>query len=198
MQRSEIVSSPAEQLILVDEADREIGAMPKKDCHEGDGVLHRAFSIFLFGTGGDVLLQRRGADKPLWPLFWSNACCSHPRTGESIETAAHRRLREELGTDCPLTFLYKFEYRAQFGDAGAEHELCSVFIGISDGPFDANRAELEELRFFSRDELAMRLAAEPDAFTPWFRMEWKRIDSALADHGGSVENLVALQGRRST
>ena len=193
MQRSEIVSYPAEQLILVDGDDREVGAMSKNDCHEGDGVLHRAFSIFLFNSEGDVLLQRRSADKPLWPLFWSNACCSHPRRGESIETALHRRLREELGTDCPLTFLYKFEYRARFGDVGTEHELCSVFAGITDGPFDPNREELDDLRFFARDELRARLVAEPDAFTPWFKMEWERIDSALAETGGSVENLAALQ-----
>jgi isopentenyl-diphosphate delta-isomerase len=197
MQRSEIVSSPAEELILVDSGDRAIGAMPKKDCHAGAGTLHRAFSIFLFSTEGKVLLQRRGPDKPLWPRFWSNACCSHPRSGEAIEEALHRRLREELGADCPLTFLFKFEYRAQFGDVGAEHELCSVFIGVTDGPFDPNRSELEDLRFFGRDELEARLAADPEAFTPWFRMEWERIESVLAAHDGSARSLIASQGRPS-
>lgn len=194
MQRSEIVSSPAEQLILVDSDDREIGAMPKKDCHLGDGVLHRAFSVFLFNSAGDVLLQRRSADKPLWPLYWSNACCSHPRVGESLEQAAQRRLREELGVECSLRFLYKFEYQANYADVGAECELCHVYVGESDGPFDPNESELDDLRFFSRVELADRLDAEPDSFTPWFKMEWEAITRALEQNGGDTQRLASLSG----
>ena len=190
MQRSEIVSSPAEQLILVDSEDREIGAMPKMDCHLGDGVLHRAFSVFLFNQDGDVLLQRRSADKPLWPLYWSNACCSHPRVGETVEQAAGRRLREELGVECELRFLYKFEYQAQFEDVGTERELCHVYVGRSDGPFDPNESELADLRFFSRDELAARLVAERDRFTPWFQMEWEAIKQALDESDGDLELLA--------
>ena len=194
MQRSEIVSSPAEQLILVDSQDREIGAMPKIDCHLGDGVLHRAFSVFLFNRAGDVLLQRRSADKPLWPLYWSNACCSHPRVGETVEQAAGRRLREELGVESELHFLYKFEYHAKFEDAGSERELCHVYIGQSEGPFDPNRSELADLRFFSRAELAERLANEPGQFTPWFKMEWEAIEEKLAASDGDTDRLFAAAG----
>jgi isopentenyl-diphosphate delta-isomerase len=189
MQRTEIVSNPAEKLILVDSDDREIGALPKSDCHVGDGILHRAFSIFVFNSGGDVLLQKRSADKPLWPMYWSNACCSHPRSGESMEVAVRRRMREELGVDCPLTFLYKFEYQAAYEDIGSERELCSVYIGESDGPFDPNRAELADLRFFPRDELAAMLAQQPLSFTPWFKMEWERISTALDENDGRLERL---------
>lgn len=191
MQRSEIVSSPEEPLILVDSEDREVGALPKKDCHEGEGILHRAFSVFIFNDDGEVLLQRRSADKPLWPLYWSNACCSHPRLGESLDDAVARRMEEELGVSCPLTFLYKFEYQASYEDVGSECELCHVFVGISDGPFDPNRAELADLKFFSREALALHLSESPGDFTPWFRMEWEAIEGALAERGGDVTQLVA-------
>jgi len=186
MQRTETVSDPAEQLILVDSDDRDVGVMPKWDCHRGEGVLHRAFSIFVFNSAGEVLLQQRSQEKPLWPLFWSNACCSHPRSGEDVETALQRRLREELGIQCPLTYLYKFEYQAFYGDVGAEHELCSVYVGQHDGPFDPNNSELADLRFFGRTELGERLRQHPAEFTPWFRMEWQRIDQALARSDGNV------------
>ena len=90
-----IVSSEAEELILVDGEDNETGYLSKAACHDGDGVLHRAFSLFLFDSAGRLLLQQRAATKRLWPGFWSNSCCSHPRRGESMEVATSRRLRDE-------------------------------------------------------------------------------------------------------
>ncbi|MDX1498287.1 MAG: isopentenyl-diphosphate Delta-isomerase [Woeseiaceae bacterium] len=191
MPRSEIVSDPGEQLILVDSDDREIGTLPKRDCHVGDGILHRAFSVFLFNHDGEVLLQRRSAEKPLWPLYWSNACCSHPRVGEAVEAAARRRLKEELGVSCPLGFLYKFEYQARFEDVGAECELCHVYLGIAGGPFDPNASEIAELRFFARAELTAGIAESPDEFTPWLRLEWPIVRNALDAAGGSVERVVS-------
>ena len=117
----------SELLILVDEADREIGQMSKADCHSGAGVLHRAFSLLIFNDAGELLLQQRAAAKRLWPLYWSNSCCSHPRSHETIEMAIHRRLIEELGVRCPLQFLFKFRYKSQLDATGAERELCSVY-----------------------------------------------------------------------
>lgn len=181
MLRSERVSDPTERLILVDGDDRPVGTLPKRDCHLGDGVLHRAFSIFIFNTDGDVLLQQRGRDKPLWPLYWSNACCSHPRDGESLDEALERRLLEELGIRCPLTFLFKFQYQAYFEDVGAEHELCSVFAGRHDGPFDANSAEIAALRSIDPQRLTAELESSPDEFTPWLAIEWRRIRAEHAD-----------------
>ena len=99
-----------DSLILVDDADRELGSLTKAACHDGDGVLHRAFSLLIFNDAGELLLQQRAPTKRLWPLYWSNSCCSHPRWAESMEAATRRRLYEELGLRCPLQFLFKFQY----------------------------------------------------------------------------------------
>ena len=100
-----------EQVILVDADDREIGTLGKLAAHENGGVRHRAFSVFIVDPQGRWLLQRRAADKYHFPGLWTNACCSHPRPGEATADAAHRRLREELGFDCPLTERFQFEYK---------------------------------------------------------------------------------------
>ncbi len=186
MQQQQIVSDPSEQLILVDSDDRDIGTMSKMDCHVGSGVLHRAFSIFLFNSDGEVLMQKRSAEKPLWPLYWSNSCCSHPRYGESMELAVQRRMQDELGVQCPLTFLYKFEYQASFEDVGAEHEVCSVYRGQYDGPINANETEIADLRFFTPAEVDDKIEIEPDVFTPWFKLEWSRIMQDFPAPGGSA------------
>lgn len=175
------VSSPSESLILVDDDDREIGFRSKAECHRGDGLLHRAFSVFLFNRDGELLLQQRSEQKPLWPLFWSNSCCSHPRESESIDTAGRRRVREELHIDCDPWFLYKFQYQAPFGDLGSEFELCHVFAGIIEGEIAAHPDEIADWRFVDPDELTREIAADPDAFTPWLKLEWERIRADYLD-----------------
>jgi isopentenyl-diphosphate delta-isomerase len=181
MAREEIVSSGSEELILVDDQDRQIGSRPKSDCHTGTGTLHRAFSIFIFNQRDELLLQQRSASKPLWPLFWSNTCCSHPRLGESMELAVTRRLRQELGFDCPLSYLYKFKYQAQFGDIGAEREYCWVYSGRYDGPMDPNVSEIADWRFIDIKSLNEELETRPDHFTPWFKLEWAHIQECYLD-----------------
>ncbi len=168
-------NNPLDALILVDSADREIGFLSKEQCHRGQGILHRAFSVFLFNRDGATLLQQRSADKPLWPLYWSNSCCSHPRRGESVEAAARRRLGEELALSGELLFLYKFQYQAQFGSVGAEHELCWVFAAFAEGPPTANAREIAGWRFVAPQALSAELATAPDRFTPWFKLEWAEI-----------------------
>lgn len=175
MSRNEIVSSASEELILVDEHDREIGARSKLECHSGNGVLHRAFSIFVFNGRQELLLQQRSPDKPLWPSYWSNTCCSHPRLGESMEEAVSRRLVQELGFGCPLHYLYKFKYHAQYGTAGAEREYCWVYYGCYDGDIDANVSEVAGWRFVDTAALDEELESQPQRFTPWFKMEWAHI-----------------------
>jgi isopentenyl-diphosphate delta-isomerase len=181
MRNHNIVSDPSEQLILVDSDDQEVGYLSKLDCHAGAGVMHRAFSIFLFNSDGEILMQRRSAGKPLWPLYWSNSCCSHPRVGESIDLALQRRMQEELGVQCPLIFLYKFQYQAPFGDLGSECEVCSVYAGTYDGVIHVNQTEIAEVRYATPAALLRQIERDPDGFTPWFRMELERISSEFQD-----------------
>jgi isopentenyl-diphosphate delta-isomerase len=165
-----------EPLILVDAADREIGHLDRAQCHAGSGILHRAFSLLIFNPNGELLLQQRSASKRLWPLYWSNSCCSHPRRSESMQAAVHRRLQEELGVSCALQFLFKFQYQAQFDAAGAEHELCSVFIGRSTAALRINRAEIHAVRWLKPETLQAEMRGpEAHKFTPWFRLEWERV-----------------------
>jgi isopentenyl-diphosphate delta-isomerase len=163
-------------LILVDEADRNLGFLSKTLCHEGRGVLHRAFSLLVFNETGELLIQQRAACKRLWPMYWSNSVCSHPRGDETMEAATQRRLYEELGIACPLHFLFKFQYQAQFDANGAENELCSVFVGRCREPIRANSEEILDWRWISPEALQREMAAEEGrTFTPWFMLEWSRI-----------------------
>jgi isopentenyl-diphosphate delta-isomerase len=171
-----IVSSDSELLILVDEDDKEVGSLSKSRCHDGNGILHRAFSVFLFNAQGELLLQQRSKGKRLWPEYWTNTCCSHPRQGESLELATERRLQQELGTTASLEFIYKFSYQAQFGELGAEHELCSVFLGQVERTPAPNETEIAELRYVAPASLDREIAAAPERFTPWFKMEWERLN----------------------
>jgi isopentenyl-diphosphate delta-isomerase len=171
----DIVSSESETLILVDESDRVVGHLSKGACHDGEGVLHRAFSLFVFNRDGKLLLQQRSEHKRLWPLFWSNTCCSHPRAGETMDEAVHRRLRQELGMSSELQFLYKFQYQARYGDEGSENEICWVYVGISDDEAQANPSEISDHRWVAPANLDAEMAATPEIFTPWFQMEWQRV-----------------------
>lgn len=170
-----VVSSEADTLILVDGNDVQTGTLSKAACHDGIGQRHRAFSLFIFSPAGEVLLQRRAAGKRLWPLFWSNSCCSHPRAGEELVVAAGRRLHEELGLTATLEYLYRFEYVARYGDLGSEHELCSVFAGQTDATPAVNDTEIADWRWVAPDALSSELAQDPDRFTPWFQLEWQHI-----------------------
>jgi len=181
-------------LILVDEADREVGSLSKALCHDGQGVLHRAFSLLIFNDRGELLLQQRAPSKRLWPLYWSNSCCSHPRYGETMEEAIKRRLHEELGISCRLHFLFKFQYQAQFGVEGAENELCSVFIARCADEISINRNEILGWRWIAPEALEVEMRADNAAkFTPWFKLEWARIwqDHRLAVLGLQAPTLQA-------
>jgi len=176
-----VVSSEDEKLILVDENDRELGELSKAACHDADGVLHRAFSAFLFNAAGELLLQQRASSKRLWPGFWSNSCCSHPRQGESMATATVRRLEEELNLSADLRFVYKFRYQASYGDLGSEHELCHVFLGRIDDNVRPNAEEITAIRFVNAETLNAELEKNPESFTPWFKLEWDALTGEHAD-----------------
>jgi len=180
-QTDPVVSFDSEQLILVNSNDEEIGYKDKGACHDGHGILHRAFSLFVFNRQGELLLQQRSKNKRLWPGYWANTCCSHPRRGESMDEATARRLAEEMGMQCDLRYLYKFEYQADYGDLGAEHELCRVYVGQSDSPVRVNVNEVEAWRFVPAAELDAEIEAHPERFTPWLKMEWQRLRREFAD-----------------
>lgn len=182
-----IVSFDDELLLVVDENDQVIDYKTKAECHDDGGILHRAFSIFIFNEDGNLLLQKRSEDKRLWPLIWSNSCCSHPRKGESMEVATQRRLREELGFESSLQFLYKFQYQARYDETGSENEVCSVYIGkVQQDAVNINPTEIAEWQFISPLSMDQELQNSPEKYTPWFKMEWKRIREEFWD---SIENL---------
>lgn len=176
MARREVVSSANEQLILVDEQDRPIGVASKADCHAGGGVLHRAFSIFIFNDRDELLLQQRSTNKPLWGGYWSNTCCSHPRAQESMEEAVDRRLWQELGFKTNLDFIYKFDYHASFGDLGSEREFCWVYVGYYSGPLSPNLNEIDAWQYLAPAQVDAELKDNPTAYTPWFKMEWAELN----------------------
>lgn len=175
------VSFDDEALIVVNEHNEVLEHRTKADVHAGEGLLHRAFSVFLFDARGRVLLQRRSGEKPLWPLFWSNACCSHPRRGETEAGAAVRRVAEELGIETSPHYVYTFTYHARYEDVGSEREVCSVFLARTAEPVVANETEIAELRWIAPADLDTALSDDPDAYTPWLKMEWARLRGEFAD-----------------
>lgn len=184
----QIVSYESEELILVDESDNELGHLSKADCHDGEGVLHRAFSVFVFDEQGRLLLQQRGSQKRLWPGYWSNSCCSHPRKGEAMDFATVRRLEEELGIAVDLEFVYRFQYQAGYGELGSENELCSVFLGRCAGAVKPNETEIDAVRFVNIVELQKEMEDSPDRFTPWFKQE---LGCLLSEHAESMKKYLA-------
>ena len=170
-----VVSSDDEQLILVDRDDREVGFLAKADAHAGRGTLHRAFSLFVFNPAGELLVQRRAQGKRLWPGYWSNTCCSHPRRGENMDSAIRRRLLEEFGLMAELEFLFKFQYQMQYDAQGAEHELCWVYAGRSAERPRENVNEIAAWRYVTPQALQAEIACAPETFTPWFKLAWARI-----------------------
>ncbi len=137
--------------------------------------MHRAFSIFIFNERKQLLIQTRSSEKALWPLYWSNSVCSHPRIGESYEEAAVRRLKEELGLETELQLLFKFQYQAQYEDIGSENEMCSVYLGKANGIVKPNRNEIAEWKYIDSGKLDEDMIAHPQLYTPWFKTEWERI-----------------------
>ena len=163
-----------EEVILVDEHDNAIGTMEKMEAHRR-GALHRAYSVLIFNTKGELLLQQRAAAKYHSGLLWTNTCCSHPRPGEAIEQSAQRRLLFEMGIDTPLSLAFTFIYRATLDHDLIEHEFDYVFTGTFDGDPEINRDEVENWRFVSLDTLREDVARSPESYTQWFRVILERL-----------------------
>lgn len=162
-------------IILVDHTDRATGTMEKVAAHLGDGHLHRAFSVFAVRRDGRIILQQRAAQKMLWPLYWSNTCCSHPRPGEAVADAAKRRLADEMGLVADCTALYSFEYKARYKSVGTEHERCHVLICHCDATPDPDPTEVHDWVCLDRTGVSHLIASRPDEVTPWFVLEWQHL-----------------------
>lgn len=174
--RSSTDPAALDELILVDDDDNPIGFETKLRAHQDGGRLHRAFSVFIFNAAGEMLIQRRAAGKYHFGGLWTNACCSHPRRGQSTAEAAHRRLREEFGFDAPLRELFTFIYRATDPTSGlTEHEFDHVFVGRFDGEPRPNADEIDGWKWVSPEELLGDVRARAGLYTPWFGLAVERV-----------------------
>jgi isopentenyl-diphosphate delta-isomerase len=165
-----------EQVVLVNENDLEIGTMEKFEAHQ-KGLLHRAFSVLIFNSKGELLIQQRAKNKYHSAGLWTNTCCSHPRPGESPALAAHRRLKEEMGIQSRLTLSHKFIYKIDFDNGLIENELDYVYTGICDNLPIANPDEVADWKYISMINLATEMDRQPDAFTHWFKIivtDWQQ------------------------
>ena len=161
-------SAAKDKILLVDEEDNEKGFEEKLKVHK-EGKLHRAFSIFVFNSKGELLLQRRAKGKYHSGGLWTNTCCSHQRQGERLEEAVHRRLKEEMGFDCDMEEAFTFSYRAEFDNGLVENEVDHVFIGRFDGEPKENPEEFDQWKWIRIDELERDVKENPDKYTYWLK-----------------------------
>ena len=158
-----------EHVILVDESDNAIGTMEKLEAHQ-KGILHRAFSILLFDSKGEILLQKRAHGKYHSGSLWTNTCCSHPFPGESMAEATRRKLIQEMGIDLVPEFAYKFIYKTNLADNLIEYEYDHVFFGTFDGDPIINTEEVEDWKFIDLASLRGAIKANPQEYTYWFKL----------------------------
>jgi len=168
-----------EYVILVNNNDQSLGAMEKMEAHE-KGVMHRAFSVFIFSNDGKMLLQKRADEKYHSAGKWSNTACSHPRTDEKTIDAAHRRLEEEMGFDCEIDEAFSFVYKAHVGDGLIEHEYDHVFVGRSDTKPSPDPDEVSDWKYVDLDWLMDDLENNPDDYTVWFKIAVKELKKHLS------------------
>lgn len=169
-----------DQLILVDLEDREIGYMSKSETHRA-GRLHRAFSVFVI-YDGKILIQKRKADKYHSGGLWANTCCSHPRKGEKLEEAVHRRMREEVGFDCDVEEWFHFVYRTQYDRELFEFEYDHVFVGEYQGTVQIDENEIEEIRWADIEELKKDVTEHPERYASWFLIAFPGVLDRLNRH----------------
>jgi len=169
-----------ELVILVDEQDREIGLMEKMQAHR-EARLHRAFSIFLFNSKGEMLLQQRAHHKYHSGGLWTNTCCSHPRAGESLKQAADRRLVEEMGMEADMEPIFSFIYRAKLDQGLTEYELDHVLFGNSDAAPELNAEEVADWKYMAPQDVKADVAANPERYTEWFKIVFARVIAWMED-----------------
>lgn len=162
-------------VILVDKHDRKLGLMPKIEAHE-KGLLHRAFSIFIFNSTGQMLIQKRASSKYHTPGLWTNACCSHQVDGEDVQDGLSRRLTEEMGLRLTsFNKAFEFVYKAELDNGLFEHELDHVYISVSDEQPQPNPEEVEDFKYVEPELLLIEVEKTPHLFTPWFKLLLKPV-----------------------
>ncbi len=171
------------QVILVNENDEPIGIMEKMEAHQ-KGLLHRAFSIFIFNNKGEMLLQQRAATKYHSANLWTNACCSHPSPGEEIEVSAHRRLNEEMGFDTALKKIFDFTYKTSFDNGLTEHEYDHVYIGFYDGLITPLETEVKDHCFMPIEMIKEKMQLQPGQYSSWFKIAFPKLEAWLASPKG--------------
>jgi isopentenyl-diphosphate Delta-isomerase len=161
-------------LILVDSEDIVLGKMEKSIVHQ-KGILHRAFSVFIFNSKGQMLIQQRANEKYHSGGLWTNACCSHPRFGENLNDAVKRRLYEEIGLHCSTTFAFSFQYKAEFENGLIENEFDHVYIGVSDDQPVPDFSEVKDWKYEEVSSIQQNLKENPSEYTVWFRLCFEQV-----------------------
>lgn len=166
-----------EFITLVDENDQPLGPMEKLEAHE-KGLLHRAFSVFVFNSKGEVLLQQRAVDKYHSAGLWSNTCCSHPSYEEPILDAVKRRMKEEMNMQVEVEFQFKFIYKAPLENKLTEHEVDHVYFGFTDDEPKINIEEVKDWKYMSMDALEKELKTHPENYSQWLNICFPQVAKA--------------------
>ncbi len=174
-----------ERIVIVDEEDNTLGQEDKKKCHDGDGILHRAFLAMVFNGSGQLLLTRRSEGKRLWPGYWDGTVASHTKMGEDYEQASRRRLKQEIGLNArDVHYLFKFRYKARYKDAGSENEICAVTVvtGADEKEIEPDSNEISEIRTVGIEALMEDARTAGDRYTPWLLLaleQMKKLEAPL-------------------
>ena len=175
-----------EKVILVNEKDEPIGEMEKMEAHK-KGILHRAFSVFIFNSNGEMLLQQRTSHKYHSGDLWTNACCSHPRPGEDTAEAAIRRLNDEMGFKTPIKKVFDFVYKAELDNGLTEFEFDHVFTGAYNGLVNVNPEEVSDYCFKNLVEIKQSLQSHPQKYTAWFHLAFPKVEEWWIDNGKIIK-----------
>lgn len=182
-----------EYLILVDENDNPIGSEEKIKCHLPKGKLHRAFTAFLFDKKGSLVLTRRAKEKMLWPGDWDGTVASHPRKSETYVSSAERRMPEEIGIQCKLDYLFKFEYHVPYKDIGSENEICGTLVGIIEdsAQFHVVKNEIDEIKLISANDMYSELQNNPEKYCPWMLIALELLNKSEKTMLKKYENILS-------
>lgn len=165
------------KLVVVNERDKKVDLKDKLECHLNKGILHRAFTIFIFNSKNQLLIQKRSKNKFLWPLIWESSCSGHPLQDEDCISAGEKRLEKELGFSCKLKFLAKFKHQAKYRNIGTENEICSLLIGNYYGRVKPNPREVGEWKWIGLKSLKKDLIKKPKKYAPWLKIALKHYEN---------------------